>query len=245
LDRPTLTESYRFGDPTYAREELRAELASLFIAAQTGIPHDPANHASYVGSWVEALRKDKSEIFRAAQDASAAADFVLALERERANSPTRNMAGSQPERESNRFVSRVEPGSGTVAVHDKRFGNDHHTPIDQEGRSSASSGRDGIANQSELSESFQEARMLATKALGEEARTYAAQTHSGTYCGKIIGETKHHLVQSVSSRTAIAHLKQLLENAPEMNRTVFISYRDDKTQVRELGERSRTAELAR
>lgn len=58
LNRSTLNESYRFGDPTYAREELRAELASLFIAAETGIPHDPASHAAYVGSWVEALRKD-------------------------------------------------------------------------------------------------------------------------------------------------------------------------------------------
>ncbi|HEX7361412.1 MAG TPA: zincin-like metallopeptidase domain-containing protein [Bryobacteraceae bacterium] len=79
LNRTTLTESYRFGDPTYAREELRAELASLFIAAETGIPHDPTNHAAYVGSWIDALRKDKNEIFRAAHDASAAADFVLSI----------------------------------------------------------------------------------------------------------------------------------------------------------------------
>jgi antirestriction protein ArdC len=48
-----LGESYRFGDPAYAREELRAELTSLFISAQTGIPHDTANHAAYVGSWFE------------------------------------------------------------------------------------------------------------------------------------------------------------------------------------------------
>jgi antirestriction protein ArdC len=59
-------------DPTYAREELRAELASLFIAAETGIPHNPASHAAYVGSWVDALRKDKNEIFRAAHNTSAA-----------------------------------------------------------------------------------------------------------------------------------------------------------------------------
>jgi len=30
----------------YAKEELRAELASVFIAAEVGVPHDPANHAA-------------------------------------------------------------------------------------------------------------------------------------------------------------------------------------------------------
>lgn len=83
LNRSTLNESYRFGDENYAKEELRAELASVFLAAERGIPHDPASHASYVGSWIKALREDKNEIFRAAQDAYVAADFILALERDR------------------------------------------------------------------------------------------------------------------------------------------------------------------
>ncbi len=83
LNRPTLNESYRFGDVNYAKEELRAELASVFLAAERGIPHDPEQHAAYVGSWIKALRQDKNEIFRAANDASRASDFLLALERDR------------------------------------------------------------------------------------------------------------------------------------------------------------------
>jgi antirestriction protein ArdC len=83
LDRATLNESYRFGDMNYAKEELRAELASVFLAAERGIPHDPAQHAAYVDSWIKALRQDKNEIFRAAHDASRATDFLLALERDR------------------------------------------------------------------------------------------------------------------------------------------------------------------
>ena len=83
LARATLNESYRFGDPNYAKEELRAELASVFLAAERGIPHDPEQHAAYVGSWIKALRKDKNEIFRAAHDASAATDYLLSLERDR------------------------------------------------------------------------------------------------------------------------------------------------------------------
>lgn len=183
LNRSTLNESYRFGDPAYAREELRAELASLFIAAETGIPHDPATHAAYVGSWIDALRKDKNEIFRAAHDASAAADFVLSLDRERAKSAEQKTP-SQPERETSRFVARLEPDSGTVGVHDKRFGNDHHTSIDQAADSSADGRRYRNSDRGELKESFQEARALAINELGQEARTFVAQTQSGIYGGR-------------------------------------------------------------
>jgi hypothetical protein len=104
LDRSTLTESYRFGDTNYAKEELRAELASVFLAAHRGIPHDPEQHAAYVNSWIGALKRDKNEIFRAAHDASIATDFILALERDKsvaeeklASGPALNgISGSSP-----------------------------------------------------------------------------------------------------------------------------------------------------
>jgi antirestriction protein ArdC len=80
LKRETLNESYRFGDLNYAREELRAELASVFLLAERGIPHNADTHAAYLNSWLEALRNDKHEIFRAARDAHKAADLLLQLE---------------------------------------------------------------------------------------------------------------------------------------------------------------------
>jgi antirestriction protein ArdC len=244
LNRATLNESYRFGDPAYAREELRAEMASLFLAAETGIPHDPTTHAAYVGSWIEALRNDKNEIFRAAHDASAAADFVLSLDRERANAAEKERQ-LQPERETSRFAARLEPGSGTVGVHDKRFGNDHHTPIDQGGTPSEGDRTNRANNRYELSESFQEARSLAIKELGQEARTYVAQTNSGIYYGKIIGETDHHILQRLSGQTAVAHLKKLIGDTPELNSNVSIAYRAEKARVRDIPEREKTSELAR
>jgi antirestriction protein ArdC len=51
LNRSTLVESYRFGDFNYGKEELRAELASVFLMAERGVPHDPERHAAYLGSW--------------------------------------------------------------------------------------------------------------------------------------------------------------------------------------------------
>ena len=61
----------------YAKEELVAELAGLFVSAETGLPFDPSQHAAYINSWLSALKKDKNEIFRAASAASKAADYLL------------------------------------------------------------------------------------------------------------------------------------------------------------------------
>jgi antirestriction protein ArdC len=67
----------RFGDTAYSREELRAELASFFVGATLGLPCDIPNHASYIASWVDVLKNDKREIFRAAADANRIAEWIL------------------------------------------------------------------------------------------------------------------------------------------------------------------------
>jgi antirestriction protein ArdC len=79
LNRESLTTSKGFNahDEQYAREELIAEIGSMMLGAETGIPHDPSQHAAYVQSWIEALKNDKNEIFRAASAASKACDFIL------------------------------------------------------------------------------------------------------------------------------------------------------------------------
>ena len=83
LNRETLNKSRVFSttDEYYSREELVAEIGSMMLAAEKGIPHDPAQHAAYVSSWIKALKEDKNEIFRAASAASAAADYVLGRSR--------------------------------------------------------------------------------------------------------------------------------------------------------------------
>lgn len=71
-----------FGSEGYAREELRAEIASLMIGERLEIGHDPSQHAAYVGSWVKALKEDPKEIFRAAADAERIAGYVMGFEHE-------------------------------------------------------------------------------------------------------------------------------------------------------------------
>lgn len=72
-----------FGSEAYVREELVAELASAFTCASLGI-RPTVRHADYVGSWLEVLRGDERAIFRAASQASKAADFLLAFAPEEA-----------------------------------------------------------------------------------------------------------------------------------------------------------------
>lgn len=74
--------SGRFGSPEYAREELRAQMCSLFLSAELGVPFNPERHAAYQASWIKALQQDKNEIFRAARDAELMADYVIGLSRE-------------------------------------------------------------------------------------------------------------------------------------------------------------------
>jgi len=72
----------RFGSPEYAREELRAELVSSMMQGIIGLPPGPSlieSHAGYLASWLQALKNDKNEIFKAAADAQKICDYVCEL----------------------------------------------------------------------------------------------------------------------------------------------------------------------
>ena len=73
-------QSGRFGTALYAREELCAELASAFLCAMLGIV-PTVRHADYVGNWLAVLCADNRAIFKAASQASKAAEYLLAFTR--------------------------------------------------------------------------------------------------------------------------------------------------------------------
>lgn len=72
-----------FGSEKYAREELRAEIASWMLGQEIGIGHDPGQHAAYVQSWIQVLKEDPYEIVRACRDAEKIKDYVFDLERKK------------------------------------------------------------------------------------------------------------------------------------------------------------------
>lgn len=61
-----------FGSESYAKEELKAELTALFLSMELnyriGIP-DYCNSAAYLKSWVEILKKDYNEFYKASGEA--------------------------------------------------------------------------------------------------------------------------------------------------------------------------------
>ena len=69
--------SHPFGSEGYAKEELRAEIASMLLGGELGIGHDPEQHAAYVSSWIKVLEEDPKEIFRAAADAEKIKDYIV------------------------------------------------------------------------------------------------------------------------------------------------------------------------
>jgi antirestriction protein ArdC len=80
-----------WGSPEYAREELRAEMASAFMQmdlgfalTEEGMKEHTEQHAAYVQSWLERLKKDYREFYQATQDAVKISDYVLAYGKESA-----------------------------------------------------------------------------------------------------------------------------------------------------------------
>jgi antirestriction protein ArdC len=75
---------------SYAKEELRAEMASAFMQmelgftlTEEGMKEHMEKHAAYLQNWLSHLREDYKEFFRATQDAIRISDYVLDCDKER------------------------------------------------------------------------------------------------------------------------------------------------------------------
>lgn len=99
LDRSLIN---RFGTEGYAREELRAEIASMLIGQELHIGHDPSQHVAYVDSWIQILRDTPFEIHAAAADAEKILNYLLTFERKReikvANVPIEEQTGAKQQK---------------------------------------------------------------------------------------------------------------------------------------------------
>lgn len=73
-----------FGSEDYAREELRAEIASAFVSQELGLEMSQKAmddhfdlHKAYIQSWIEALEKYPQELFAAIKDANSIANYLM------------------------------------------------------------------------------------------------------------------------------------------------------------------------
>lgn len=71
-----------FGDPEYAREELRAEIASYMLGTELGVGHDGSQSAAYVASWIKTLEEDPQEVYAVCRDADKIRWFLTSQVRE-------------------------------------------------------------------------------------------------------------------------------------------------------------------
>jgi antirestriction protein ArdC len=69
---------HRFGDRSYAAEELIAEICAAFLCAEFSFDGD-LRHAGYIQHWIALLRSDRRAFFTACSRAQAAADYLRGL----------------------------------------------------------------------------------------------------------------------------------------------------------------------
>lgn len=67
-----------FGSISYAKEELRAEIASSFVNSGLGLISNAVmqNHKAYIQSWIKIIKDKESELFSAISDAEKIADYM-------------------------------------------------------------------------------------------------------------------------------------------------------------------------
>ena len=80
LDRSIMNS---FGTQEYAREELRAEIASMMLGSELQIGHDPGQHLAYVDSWIKILTEKPFEIHQAASDSQKIMDYLMTFDRKK------------------------------------------------------------------------------------------------------------------------------------------------------------------
>jgi antirestriction protein ArdC len=78
LNRASLTDFERFGDASYSREELVAEMGAAFLAGYCGTQNQTlVNSAAYLANWLQVLRNDSRMIVIAGSQAQKATDLIL------------------------------------------------------------------------------------------------------------------------------------------------------------------------
>jgi hypothetical protein len=128
-------------------------------------------------------------------------------------------------RETTTSVATHQPGSAAVEHHDKTRGTDVRK----------------LLGGGEVPPALQ----FALKQMAPDARLEHAQTDSGTYRGRIIGETEKSLIQQITSHSAVVHRKDLLDVIPAVGESVRVGYSNDNARVLPVKERSRAQELGR
>ena len=83
-DRLNRDLSGKFGSADYAVEELRAEIASMFLMQELGVAASESeieNNSAYIEHWMKAIKDDPDVLFTAIADADRISNYIIDKER--------------------------------------------------------------------------------------------------------------------------------------------------------------------
>lgn len=80
LNRQGITSTVAFGDETYSKEELVAEMCAAMLCGVAGIDNSTIdNSAAYIKGWMSKIKDDPKLILTASSQAQKASDYILGV----------------------------------------------------------------------------------------------------------------------------------------------------------------------
>ena len=197
LNRPL---SYDMDSEKYAREELVAEISSMFVSAETGIPQTKEhfqNHAAYVDHWIGHLEQDPNALFKAVRDAQRASEEILKHERLREQSQTQE--AQQTQNASGSLVAqKTWPGSARI------------------------SGGEAIPVSVLTEQAIQALKLIN----GNEKVTIGQEANGQSYKGEVlhVDQEQGLCVQKIGRESLYVHKLDKLAEVPKVGDNVKIAY---------------------
>lgn len=99
-----------FGSTKYALEELRAEIASMFISQNLGLQMTEShlqNNSAYIKSWLEEIKENPNALFTAIADADKISRFVMSKEQQKTIEPFAIVEGENEFGDKNYSVQMI------------------------------------------------------------------------------------------------------------------------------------------
>ena len=187
MNRPTFVNRGGFGSETYAREELRAEIAAMMTGERLGVGHEPRHGPAYVSSWIKVLENDPKEMRAAAVDAQRVSDWLIA--RERARTVTDDKAehertgdvATPPEARERAITLPARVGTTTCGA--PAMSEALRTVLRDMGAAGYRAGYEAAADRMPV-DPFQSARVFFPPGTGKDAAFVLEQAHGSAYlCG--------------------------------------------------------------
>jgi antirestriction protein ArdC len=99
-------------DGSTVREELRTNLASLFLSKELNLPFELNYHDGYLNAWSQVIKEEPAELFKAASDAQKIVDKVMGFEQK---IEVQQEAGAEEEIETGQQQDEAGQAAGHLA----------------------------------------------------------------------------------------------------------------------------------